>query len=96
MIIYAICKSLFQDDGVPEGLLLGRNMSEWAVCVLVFTALSFLYAWFLLFPSTRWSSDSVAPGDSFPIRSQEMKGFVQNVHSPSMQGISQVIEPSHC
>lgn len=55
-----------------------------------------VYVWFLLFPSTRGSSDSIAPRDSLPTGSQEMKGSLLRPHGPSMQGISQVLELNHC
>lgn len=59
-MVIILLKSFFQDDGIPEGLLQGREDA----CEGVF--LLFLYVWFLLLPSTRGSSDSVAPRDSLP------------------------------
>lgn len=71
LIIYAFLKSFFQDDGVPEGLSWGRedvyegvffHSSVVSVCVVP------------PFLSTRGSSDSIAPRDSLPTGSQDMKG----------------------
>lgn len=56
---------------------------------------SFLYVWFLLYTSTRGSSDSIAPRDSLPTGSQDMKGSLLRYRGPSMQGKGQVLELNH-